>query len=250
MSQRDPTPGLDLSKPGTHGCRASAGLRRKTPARPHSGGGRAGGPGPPPSSLSQAGAVPPPPGLGACCSPAAGRAAVAWQRPQVALDSHRCSEADRVPAWSIPSWAHSEPTALFPVGTGHSPRLWGLAQGLPPDLRVPASFPSSTPRHHQVLCLQTVPARLSQGPRAVPCHGAVSTPLQLPTGQGVFLRFLGPLFTQVQTGSGEGWAPFRPVQARLLRIGVRLSGIHSLGDCFSLPSLPAPARQPRDRQGS
>lgn len=126
---------------------------------------------------------------------------------------------------------------LQPLFRGHwtFPKALGPRPGSFPRPEGPGILPLLHPQTHQVLCLQTVPARLSQGPGAVPCHGAVSTPPQLPLERGS-LRFQGPLFTEVQTGGGEGWEPFTPVQARLVKIKVSLPGICSLSDCFSLPS--------------
>lgn len=57
----------------------------------------------------------------------------------------------------LPAGPTVSPQPSFPRLT--FPRLWGLAECLSPNLRVQASPSSSIPSCHQVLCLQTVPAR-------------------------------------------------------------------------------------------
>lgn len=145
------------------------------------------------SSLSRAGAVLMTLGLHTCSSLSADQPAVAspgiWQVAEIVLNSYRCTEADGANTLSTPSW--------------------GLTQCLSPNLGVQAPL-SSIPRHHQVLCLQTVPAWLGQGPGArghpVPqcCelssvsfpHGGESVPLS-------DSRW-APLFRGTKVGDGEG----------------------------------------------
>lgn len=193
----------------------------------------------------------PSPGPHACSHPSVDQPAAASSglrpAPKGALNSHRCTEAARVPASPAPLWAHGEPTPSVPRLTVRFPAVPGLTGCLSPNLRVQAALSASIPRpSHQVSCLQTVPAQ-DQGPSVPQCceHSAPPPPpLAFPVvgGVGVVL-FLSdsrrtPLFRGTKAGDGEGRGPFGPVQARLVRVKAILSAPLSSDDGFSLPPWP------------